>query len=288
MPRTTTDTSIPPPLRALGGWPDADWFCPTILTEDEVVGITLPKLAGSRKQTFHLVERTALQSAAAKKRPAPSGPPAKRLAANIGQLLDGLGVLRAAAFRKPSFFFEGAPALYFAEIPAANLKVRAADTLRRALIEHGCRGCIVRQQPKSFTAMLWPRAEADITAFVGAAGPPFPLHPQFDEPELAPVAGRAAKPARAAARDTAADSGRAERDRLLHELQALRSRIAELQGSQSALGAMETLGLDDARLKSMLLLLHPDRHANSEAANEAAKWVNGLRDMLRASRASAR
>ena len=43
---------------------------------------------------------------------------------------------------------------------------------------------------------------------------------------------------------------------------------------------METLGLDDARLRAMLLLLHPDKHANSPAATEAAKWVNGLRDIL--------
>jgi hypothetical protein len=66
----------------------------------------------------------------------------------------------------------------------------------------------------------------------------------------------------------------------------LRNRIAELQRGQSVLGAMETLGLDDARLKAMLLLLHPDKHGNSEAANEAAKWVNGLRDALKAKRVS--
>jgi hypothetical protein len=32
----------------------------------------------------------------------------------------------------------------------------------------------------------------------------------------------------------------------------------------------------------MLRLLHPDKHGGSEAANEAAKWINGLRDLLKA------
>ena len=62
----------------------------------------------------------------------------------------------------------------------------------------------------------------------------------------------------------------------------MRARIAELQRLHSVEGALETLGLTDARLKAMLLLLHPDKHGNSEAANEAAKWVNGLRDVLKA------
>jgi hypothetical protein len=44
---------------------------------------------------------------------------------------------------------------------------------------------------------------------------------------------------------------------------------------------MEKLGLDDGRLKSMLTLLHPDKHGGSDAANDAAKWINNLRDLLK-------
>ena len=73
--------------------------------------------------------------------------------------------------------------------------------------------------------------------------------------------------------------------KLLAEIAGLRTQVDGLRQSQSALGAMESLGLDDARLKSMLRLLHPDKHANDAAANEAAKWINNLRDLLKASKA---
>ena len=62
--------------------------------------------------------------------------------------------------------------------------------------------------------------------------------------------------------------------------------VVELERLHSVAGAMKTLGLDDDRLRAMLLLLHPDKHANSAAANEAAKWVNGLRDVLKENRKS--
>ncbi len=286
------DTSIPPPLRALGGWDDAEWFCPSILSEEEVVGLTLPKLPGIRKQNFHLVERSALQPAAKNPRGSKAAPARKppAAAAGIGPILDGLRVIRAAAFRKPTFFFEGPPILYFADIPAASLKIRAADTLRRDLIQNALRGCVVRQDGTQITAMFWPSAEAEITAFVSAAAPPYPMHIQFAQAEAdRAVAGRPApeppgRTARAAPDTRDRRRQEAERADLLHELETLRRRISELQQSQSAVVAMETLGLNDARLKSMLLLLHPDKHANSEAATEAAKWVNGLRDLLKASR----
>ena len=286
MPKA--DPAIPPPLRALGGWDDADWFCASILSEEDVVGLTLPKLPGLRKQNFHLVERSA-PPPPGRGRGSKPAPVARPSASGIGPILDGLRVSRAAAFRKPTFFFEGPPILYFADIPAANLKIRAADTLRRDLIQNALRGCVVRQDGAQVMAMFWPSAETDITAFVSAAAPPFPLHAQFAQAEAdRALAGRPrqeppASPARPprAARDRSHD---AERAALLRELDTLRRRVSELQQSQSVIVAMETLGLDDARLKSMLVLLHPDKHANSEAATEAAKWVNGLRDMLKAGR----
>ncbi len=283
MPKA--DPSIPPPLRALGGWDDADWFCASILSEEEVVGLTLPKLAGLRKQNFHLVERSAPQPATKSGRGAKAASPiARQSSTGIGPILDGLRVSRAAAFRKPTFFFEGPPILYFADIPAANLKIRAADTLRRELIQNALRGCVVRQAATQVTAMFWPSAETDITAFVSAAAPPHPLHIQFAQAEAERAPARRPQqepPGRMQPREAQDRRHEAERTELLRELETLRRRISELQQSQSAIVAMETLGLNDARLKSMLLLLHPDRHANSEAATEAAKWVNGLRDLLK-------
>ncbi len=281
------DTSIPPPLRALGGWDDAAWFCPSILTEEDVVGLTLPKLPGTRKQNFHLVERSALQAPSRPARGAKAAPAPTAPATGIGPILDGLRVNRAAAFRKPTFFFDGPAILYFADIPAANLKIRAADLLRRALIDSALRGCVVHHDPGRVLAMFWPSAESDITAFVEAALPPYPLHAQFAQAEAArAVTGRAAaEPVGSTARAPRDRDSRAfevERAGLLRELQSLRLRISEMQQSQSAVSAMETLGLDDARLRSMLILLHPDKHANSVAATEAAKWVNGMRDLLKA------
>ncbi len=293
LPKTPPDPSVPPPLRALGGWLDADWFDPSILEEGEVVGISLPALPGTRKQSFELAERSVskpvTKQRGAKAAPAPRPPPA-----GIGQILDHVGVLRAASFRRPRFFFQASPTLFFADIPAAKLKTRAADGLRRDLIRNALRGCVLSCRKAEVTVMAWPMDDAEVTSFVRAAMPPTPMHSQFDTAEAerldaeprrrglgASAAGKGAEKD-AAPRPTRA--ARAERDRLLAELDALRSRIVELQSGQSIQGAMQTLGLDDARLRSMLLLLHPDRHGNSEAANEAAKWVNGLRDLLRAER----
>ena len=293
MSKTPADKSLPPPLRALGGWQDADWFDPSILTQQDIVGFTLPALPGSRKQNFELAERTAPQPAA-KKRPAPkaAATPA-RIPSGISEILDDIGAMGAAAFRRPRFFFEAAPTLFFADIPSANLKARSADALRRNLIHNALRGCVLTVGPKSVAAMFWPSQDIELTLFVRSAAPPHPLHLQFDQaeeerrttpssrrsspPEAAPTKGRTSPPQRDL-------EERAARERLLAELDGLRSKVVELERSLSVAGAMKTLGLDDERLRAMLLLLHPDRHANSEAANAAAKWVNGLRDVLKESR----
>ncbi len=292
MARASADKSIPPPLRALGGWPDADWFDPAILDQSEVVGITLPPLPGSRKQSFELAERATVQPMPAKARaPKPSAAPA-RVPAGIDQVLDATTVTRAAAFRRPRFFFDAAPTLFFAEIPLAHLKARAADKLRRDLIQIAFRGCVLTCGPKSITGMFWPAQEVDLTNFVRAAAPPHALHPHFDvaeeEARLAgPSRGQPAKGASGRAASAPRDSERrAERERLLAELDGLRAKVVELERLHSVAGAMKTLGLDDDRLRAMLLLLHPDKHANSAAANEAAKWVNGLRDVLKENRKS--
>jgi hypothetical protein len=298
--KNPADNSIPPPLRALGGWVEADWFDPAILHQTEVVGMTLPALGGGRKQNFELVERFAQPPAVKAKKRAAKSDEVKAAAGTIGELIEQAGSTHGAAFRRVKFFFEAPASLFFAAVPAANLKARAADGLRKDLIRLAFRGCVLNWGDDGVVAMFWPSSETDVTAFVRAARPAHALHPQFDEAEeerrlAEPVrrgllgGGRAAPPpvVEVAARrpsksdDKARRLLAAERNRLLEELEQLRGRIVELQASQSTVGAMEALGLDDARLRSMLLLLHPDKHGNSEAANEAAKWVNGLRDVLK-------
>ena len=287
MARHATDTA-PPPLRALGGWLAADWFCPSVLSDAAVVGFTLPKLAGCRKQNFRLVERSAASPPAETAPAELAKKPPKTPQASLANILDEYGATRAAAFRRTTFLFESAPVLFFSEIPPRNLKIRAADNLRRALVGSLLRACVLRVETKLVLAMFWPASEHEITAFVSEALPPYPLHAQFDRPELVAQRGRP-EPRRTAESDREQAAGTrplapGERERLLRELAELRSRVTELQQFQSALGAMETLGLDDARLKSMLRLLHPDKHGGSEAANEAAKWVNNLRDLLKTAR----
>ena len=249
---------------------EAEWFDRSVLDGREIVSISLPPLPGSRKQSFELAERSVRQ--VGPKKPARPKPAAEVVPQGIGQVLDDVGMVRAAAFRRPRFFFEAAPTLFFADIPLANLKARAADRLRRNLIENAYRGCVLSCGPGGVAGMFWPSQEAELTAFIRAAAPPHALHPQFD---VAEAQRRGAAPAPRSGQQ------RAERERLLAELDGLRAKVVELERQQSVVGAMEALGLDDARLKAMLLLLHPDKHGNSEAANEAAKWVNGLREALK-------
>ena len=298
MPKKSADKSIPPPLRSLGGWLNADWFDTSILGHSEVIGIVLPALPGSRKQNFELAERSKQQptprkqgvEATATPGPSPSG---------IGEILDGVGMIQAASFRRSRFFFEAAPTLFFADIPAARLKARAGEALRQDLIRNGLRGCVLSCRAAEVTAMFWLGNEVEVTGFVRAAQPPYALHPQFSQADAERSQSELANGRRLGGSHAAKDrtneqsktplptkANRAERERLLGELDGLRSRIIELEGRQSIRGAMDTLGLDDSRLKAMLLLLHPDKHGGGEAANDAAKWINGLRDVLKTNRAS--
>jgi hypothetical protein len=296
LPKKSAETDIPPPLKALGGWGEADWFSASVLSDQEVVGITLPKLAGLRKQVFRLVERSTITSAAPNaveksyfgRRPS--------MSAKLGLILGEYGASKAAAFGRAKLLFEPAPTLFFAELPNARLKARAANKLRLQLIENELRGCILDVGKTHCIAMFWPSTETEITLFVDAAMPAQPMHIQFDQAEDARAKaledGRrtpekipsSAKQARGDQPLGARERKRlhSEKEALIKEVNDLRAHIERLQKSQSALGAMEQLGLDDTRLKSMLRLLHPDKHGGSEAANEAAKWINGLRDLLKA------
>ena len=293
--KTGTDIIIPPPLKALGGWFSADWFCPSVITDEEVVGLTLPELPGRKKQSFRIVERSAADAApgkSSKKSAVSQDGPAGR---SIHHVLDWIGALHVASFRRTTLIFESKPVLYFATIPLANLKLRTANRLRRALMESRFRGCIVHTEASEATAMLWPDAEVEITGFVAAALPQHALHIEFDEAEEQhrseeqdrrfSLTRRAPPPPPAKPAKRLDERERRqmqnEKQALLQEIQALRAQIGKLQDSQSELSAMDALGLDDARLKSMLRLLHPDKHGNSEAANEAAKWLNNLRDLLK-------
>jgi hypothetical protein len=297
--KTATDITIPPPLKALGGWFSAEWFCPSVVTDDEVVGLTLPDLPGRKKQSFRIVERSAAESPAgkrAKKSSVSQEGPAGR---GIFPLLDWIGATHVAAFRRTTLIFESRPVLFFATIPLANLKLRTANRLRRALMENRFRGCIVHTEASEATAMFWPEAEIEITGFVGAAAPQHALHIEFDEAEEQhraqaqeqrfSLTRRAPPPPPPSPAKRLDERERrrmqSEKQALLQEIQSLRQQIGRMQDSQTELGAMEALGLDDARLKSMLRLLHPDKHGNSEAANDAAKWLNNLRDLLKSKRA---
>ncbi len=262
-----------PPLLALGGWQNAEWFSPALMSDATIVGFSLPKLAGLRRQNFNVSQRSVADKVKRGKQAAADVAP-KRVAGKLALILDGVGAARAVSCGRSRFLFDTGPVLFFAEIPLAKLKARAAAKFRRDLAGIGALGCVVWLEGTFATVMVWVITESDITQFVNAAVPDFALHADFFK-AVAPAKENAKAPARAARR--AADREAA----LLAEVAALRAQIDQLQQARSALGAMEQLGLDDARLKSMLRLLHPDKHGGSEAASEAAKWLNGLRDLLK-------
>jgi hypothetical protein len=267
------------PLKALGGWTDAPWFSQSVLSDQEVVGFQFPPLPGVRKQNFQITDRSASEkSTSGTAKNAPAKTP-KRIAGKLSNLLDGFGATRAIACCRSRFLFESAPILFFAEIPLARLKPKSANKLRRELIEIGLSACIVSGDGPSVIAMFWPSAEDAITNFVQAAEPEYRIHIDFFKgPPSEPEPGPKGK-GKINSRSTVGASDREKK--LLREVSALRKQIEKLQQSQSAIGAMQELGLDDARLKSLLTLLHPDKHGGSEAANEAAKWINSLRDILK-------
>jgi hypothetical protein len=270
-----TDPAIAP-LLALGGWANADWFSPALMNDATIVGFSLPKLPGLRRQNFNVTERSVAEKLPrGKKPPVPAIAP-KRVAGKLALILESAGTTRAVTCCRSRFLFETGPVLFLAEIPVAKLKPRPAAKLRRELAGIGVHGCVVWLEDGATTLMLWVGTETEITHFINAAQPDHPLHADFFKTlspakENAPAGGKAQQ--RAADREAA----------LLAEVAALRVQIGQLQHARSARGAMEQLGLDDARLKSMLRLLHPDKHGNSEAATEAAKWLNNLRDMLKSS-----
>jgi hypothetical protein len=277
------DATIAPSLKALGGWVDAPWFSPSVLSDNEVVGFQLPALPGVRKQSFQITDRSTSENSSPRKAAnAPAKPP-KRIAGRLSSVLDGFGATKAVACCRSRFLFESAPILFFAEIPPARLKPRSANKLRRELIEIGVSGCVVSTCGPSVIAMFWPTADDAISNFVQAATPDYPIHIDFFKPPPSERPPGLTDKASAKGRSTVNVNDRERK--LLREISALRQQIDSLQQSQSAIAAMEKLGLDDARLRSMLTLLHPDRHGGSEAANEAAKWINSLRDLLKGKQA---
>ncbi len=243
-----------------------------MLSDPNVVAFELPKLAGIRRQSFHVIERA--MTKAPPRRAGQEPKPPKRLAGKLVALIDGAGALRAVASGRDRLLFESAPVLFFADIPTPRLKQRAANKLRRELVGIGARACVLRANSDVTTLMVWPSAETSITDFVEQAGPDHAMHPDFD-------AGPAVPAKRATQTNESRPSREAGREKLLRQIATLQGQVDALTRAQSAVGAMEQLGLDDARLKSMLKLLHPDLHGNSEAANEAAKWLNSMRELLK-------
>jgi hypothetical protein len=279
MTARQTDATVAPALKALGGWTNAPWFSPSVLSDTEIVGFQFPSLPGIRKQSFEITDRSASEKPPPKKaKTAPTKPP-KRIAGRLSNLLDSFGTTQAVACGRSRFLFDAAPTLFFAEMPVARLKATSANKLRRGLIENGLGGCVVHTDGLSVMLMFWPTGDEAILDFVLSASPEHPLHLDFFK---APPAKRGATPkaegvGKTRSTATASDSEK----KLLREVSALRQHVEKLRQSQSEIGAMEKLGIDDARLKSMLMLLHPDKHGGSDAANEAAKWINSLRDVLK-------
>ncbi len=267
-----------PSLAAFGGWEEADWFNPALLSDTEVVAFELPRLPGVRRQGFSVVDRLLTRKPTGGAAQGQARPP-RRVAGKLAVLLDAAGAVRATASCRSRLLFESDAVLFFADIPSAKLKQRAANKLRRDLVAIGMRACVLRAAADVTTLMFWPSAEPDITAFVFAAAPVHRLHPEFDaEPPSPPR-----RPTVTGGTDRAAPRQDSRREaELLRQIAALQDEVAALSRAQSAAGAMAQLGLDDARLKSMLKLLHPDKHGNSEAATEAAKWINAMRDLLKA------
>lgn len=245
-----------------------------MLSDEDVVAFELPRLSGIRQQSFHVIDRTRNAAHSRKAKPVPAETP-KRLAGKLARLLDSFGAVNAVASSRTRLLFESAPILFFADIPAARLKQRPANKLRRDLVALELRACVVRAGDALATLMIWPLAEQAITAFVNAAVPDYQTNPDFERALRAPDS----RPLRPAGRGAAAGGDREAK--LLGQIATLQKQIETLTRAQSARGAMEQLGLDDTRLKSMLKLLHPDKHANSEAATEAAKWLNAMRDLLK-------
>ena len=252
---------------------DAAWFSASVLSDPNVVAFELPRVASSRRQNFHVIDRAMTKAPPRRAGEEPVKPP-RRMAGKLVALIDGAGALRAVASGRDRLLFDSPPVLFFADIPTPRLKPRASAKLRRELVGIGARACVLRAGADVTTLMLWPSAETAITDFVEQASPEHAPHPEFDAGPAVPVRRSATSGAAAPARD-------AGREKLLRQIATLQAQVDTLTRAQSAVGAMEQLGLDDARLKSMLKLLHPDRHGNSEAANEAAKWLNSMRDLLK-------
>jgi hypothetical protein len=279
MTARQTDATVAPALKALGGWTDAPWFSPSILSDSEVVGFQFPPLPGIRKQNFEITDRSKSKEPAPRKaEKAPTKPP-KRIAGKLSYLLDTFGATRAVACSRSRFLFEASPTLFFAEMPVPKLKATAANKLRRGLIENGLGGCVVKADGNSVMLMFWPTGDESITEFVQTAEPEFPIHLDFFKtaPARRERGARGKSDTKPRSTATASDSEK----KLLREVSALRQQVEKLRQSQTEIGAIQKLGIDDTRLKSMLTLLHPDKHGGSEAANEAAKWINGLREMLK-------
>jgi hypothetical protein len=282
LPPTGSGTEPAPSLVAFGGWVEADWFSASLLSDPDVVAFELPKLPGMRKLAFHVIDRTVATPPLRKKEQAPRKAP-RGMAGKLAALLDGVGVVRAVASVRSRLLFETGPVLFFADVRSAKLKPRPANKLRRALVGIGVKACVVSARADLTTLMFWSYAESGITAFVEAAAPHYRIHPEFEAAGNAPVKPLAKPAGEANGRGRKRDADREVK--LLARIAALQTQVDALTraklGARSAQGALEQLGLDDARLKSMLKLLHPDKHGNSEAANEAAKWLNSMRDLLK-------
>ena len=154
---TDTDTKIAPALLALGGWAEAEWFGPSVLSDPEVIAFEFPKLPGARKQAFHVVYRTRSEPPSRKKgtkvAEEPRRPP-RRTAGKLAALLEDAGAVRTVASSRDRFLFDTGAVLFFAEVPSAKLKQRSANKLRQELVAIGFSACVLIVQKDLTTLML--------------------------------------------------------------------------------------------------------------------------------------
>ncbi|MBV1797943.1 hypothetical protein [Siccirubricoccus sp. G192] len=225
-------------------------------------------------------------------------------------------VTKFHALRRRVIFWPDPPILLFVQLPRDALGIRRANQVRRKARASKMLACVLDVGDQAINLLFWHKEEKKITANVLNAQPNMPLRMLQPEP-IRKQRKPASRPNSTSDFDAISeyntrpqsefypnqievDSIRAERDlalakhdavlaennAILEEIFRLKTELKRIRKNQTSTSAMAQLGLDDARLKALLFLLHPDKHGNSEAATEAAKWVNGLRDELKRSRLS--
>ncbi len=265
--RSTSKNSLTP-LAALGGWSNSP--NPTFLD--------LRKARGLRAAVYRLLDLSPWRITETK----------RQINTRLwDDILDDFGGVKHITCGYRNLLFPVDPLLQVVEFPYEKISGNFALDLQRRT-RGRLLACVLHQCANQVTVLFWKRKATEITGRILAAGPDTPLPLLIEEYwERAPP--RRSTPHVHPPKEPNSSSEEAKDDprhyrnelhRLLAEIVELRAQLSNQQQCLPKVDAIEALGLDDARLKAMLLLLHPDHHDNSAAATEATKWVNNLRDVL--------